>query len=160
MLAWSRRLTSGKDRKIVERYDCDAVCTRRGDFEDSKRGEYRCTRIDLAPVAWSESGKRVLQGGWMGRMRLDVVSMEGRPINPRQPPEDPDDGCPGGWYRSRFVLSIYPYLRRRTEHGDRVINMLLDRTEDELLLQWVQHVEDQQEAWESYRVQETYRDAH
>lgn len=96
----------------------------------------------------------------MGRHRLDIVAMEGRPINPRQPPEDPGDGCPGGWYRSRFVASVYPYLRRRTKDGDRVQNLILDRTDDELMLQWVQYLEEQQESWESYQVQEMFRDGH
>lgn len=156
MLAWSRRVTPGKTKRVNERFDCEVICARRQEFDDAKRSDYRCTRIDLAPVPWSESGKRVLQGGWMGRSKVDLVQLEGRPINPKQPPEDADDGCPGGWYRSRFVASLMPYLRRRTEHGGRVDNLLLSRCTDELILQWVQHLEDQQEHWESYFIAEMH----
>ena len=66
------------------------------------------------------------------------VSLPGRktPLPP-VPPEDPAEGCPGGYYRSLFVASVAPYLRRRDGQGNRVANPLLDRTDDEVLLQLV-----------------------
>jgi hypothetical protein len=68
-----------------------------------------------------------------------------------EPPEDPTEGCPAGWYWSAFVQSVRPYLRRRDQQGNRVANLLLERVEDEVLLALVAYLEDEQERWESYR---------
>lgn len=69
------------------------------------------------------------------------------------PTEDPAEGCPGGWYRSLFIASILPYLRRRDAQGNRVVNLMLDRCDDELIIAFAMIVEDEQERWESYRLE-------
>ena len=83
----------------------------------------------------------------MGRHPLPAKTVElaGIKVNPRLPFEDPAEGCPGGWYRSRFVESLRPYMRSRTEHGGRNSNPLLDRTDDELLIQLVLVLEREQD---------------
>lgn len=63
---------------------------------------------------------------------------------PQLPLEDPDAGCPGSWYRTRFMASLSPYLRRVRPMGDgwdRDSNPLLDRCEDDLVVQWVLYFE-------------------
>jgi hypothetical protein len=84
--------------------------------------------------------------GYMGRRpEPGLTHIAGRRINPQLPLDDPADGCPGAWSRCRFVLSLLPYLRRRTENGDRVANPLYDRCEDEFIWACVAIVEDEQE---------------
>lgn len=39
--------------------------------------------------------------------------------NWEKPPEDPEDGCPGAWYRTPWVDSIDKYTRSRDDHGGR-----------------------------------------
>lgn len=74
-------------------------------------------------------------------------------MSSKRPTEDPAEGCPGGWPRSTFVESVYPYLRRRTSTGNRVQNLMLDRSDDDLLVELVQYAEQQQEHWENYRAE-------
>lgn len=74
-------------------------------------------------------------------------------IASRLPTEDPDEGCPGGWYRSRFVDSVLPFLRRRDGNGGRVQNLRLDRTDDDLVIDLVAYLEAEQERWEAYRAE-------
>lgn len=71
------------------------------------------------------------------------------------PPEDWREGCPGGWYRSEFVRSVMPYVRRRTEGGGRTANPLFDRA-PAVVAAAVLYLEAEQEA--SIRHQE--REAH
>lgn len=70
------------------------------------------------------------------------------------PFEDPHEGCPGAWYRSRFVASVRPFLRTRTDDGGRVANPLLDRCDDEFLIQCVLLLEREQDAFESHALQQ------
>lgn len=72
-------------------------------------------------------------------------------VHPDFPTEDASDGCPGGWYRSRFIDSLMPYLRRRDQHGGRVPNMILDRSDDDLIFELVQYAEDQEERYQMHR---------
>lgn len=52
-----------------------------------------------------------------------VLGVAQRPESPFEPPEN---GCPGAWYRSPFIDSVWPYMRRRTEAGGRVSNPRFD----------------------------------
>lgn len=94
--------------------------------------------------------KRLLSGGWMGREPIDHDEIGGVRVSRQNPPEDIREGCPGGWYRSRFVASLHPFLRTRTEHGMRVPNPFFDRCTDDLVLQLVLYLEEQQEAFEAW----------
>jgi hypothetical protein len=103
-------------------------------------------------VPWRIDVRRIAVEGWMGRAPLPAgtVRVRGRQINAQLPWEDPDGGCPGGWYRSRFVDSVRPFLRMRAEGGSRVSNPFFDRCEDDLVLQLVMYLEQEQEAYEAW----------
>lgn len=146
--------TGGKPvTKLIERFDCDKLCGRRDGWDDHARSLHGCTRVDLEPVAWDVDVKRIAAQGWMGapHLPLHITAIRGRAINPREPWESPEQGCPGGWYRSRFVASVNPYVRARCEGGARVEHLLLARTDDEFLLQCVLVVEHEQDRWETTR---------
>lgn len=92
----------------------------------------------------------------MGRARLEHPDPEAK--NPKMPPELPDEGCPGGWYRSRFVWSLTDYMRTRTEAGDRVGNPFFDTCDDPLVWAWILYFERQQEEMAGYRAQAIRKD--
>lgn len=91
-------------------------------------------------------------GGWMGRAALPhgTKTIAGSIVNPDQPFEDPADGCPSSWSRSRFVDSVRPFMRTRIESGARVPNPFFDRCEDDVLLQFVIYAEHEQDAFEAW----------
>jgi hypothetical protein len=129
-------VTPGSKKKIVERFDCETLCSQKGEWLDHPRAKRGCTRIDLPPAdAQAARGTRIK-------------------VAPKYPTEDPDDGCPAGWYRSLFVASLYPYLRRRDSNGNRVTNLMLDRTDDDVIVQLAMLAEDEQERWEAYRLEQ------
>lgn len=138
-----------------ERFDCSVLCFQKDEWDDAKRSALGCARIDLPPVAWHVDVTRIHSGGHMGRAPAHP-SMQPAGIkrwSPQQPTEDPADGCPASWYRSRFIASVMPYLRRRDDNGNRVANLILERCDDDLILQFVAYAEDEQERWESYRAE-------
>lgn len=69
----------------------------------------------------------------------------------RHPLEDPNDGCPGGDQRCRFVNSLGRYMRSQAEGGTRVSNPLLDRCDDWLVVDAVLEYEGYQDAAASAR---------
>lgn len=111
----------------------------------------------MPPVRWDVDASKLNAAGWMGRQAITASTALSERANPRHPlnypRETPEHGCPGGWYRSVFVTSIYPYLRRRDDHGNRVQNLILDRCDDDLILQLVAYAEDEQERWEGWRAE-------
>lgn len=60
----------------------------------------------------------------MGRLPLDEPD-PGQP-SAKYPFEVLADGCPGGWYRTAYMDSVAPYVRRRTDGGGRVPNPRFD----------------------------------
>jgi len=83
-----------------------------------------------------------------------VTSEDGRKINPHTPLERLSDGCPGGWYRSRFVWSLDRYFRLRVEGGQRVPNPLLDRCGDEFVIACERIYLQEQERAVAYRLEQ------
>ena len=63
-----------------------------------------------------------------------------------KPCEARGDGCPGGWYRTPFVDSVIPYLRRRIDGGGRVSSPAFERA-DHLVQAAAFHVEHEEERW-------------
>jgi hypothetical protein len=58
---------------------------------------------------------------YMGRDEVEPGTTElGEVLQPDRPFEAAADGCPGAWYRTRFVESLLPYLRRPVDGGGRV----------------------------------------
>lgn len=62
--------------------------------------------------------------------------------------EDPEDGCPGSWVRSRFARSFSRYQRARAEGGMRVQNPLITPDTDELILEALRYFEREHEGGE------------
>lgn len=158
LLAWSwvpKRVT-GKTHELEEPYDCDVVCRRvngDGSFDDAARASRGCCRIDLPAVPWDVKPS-LIRRAYMGRRPMPGVSEEeGQRISWRAPLERPSDGCPGGWYRSRFVWSLARYLRERVEGGQRVPNPLLDRCSDDFVLLCERIFVQEQERAASHRIE-------
>jgi len=60
-----------------------------------------------------------------------------------EPPETHEDGCPGGWYRCRFVATLLRYQRPYSQ-GVFSSNVFLDRCEDPLVLEATKYLEAEQ----------------
>jgi len=80
--------------------------------------------------------------------RLAGVRYLDTAINCDRPLEDPENGCPGAWYRTRYIDSVDRYTRRRTASGGRVSNPLFD-TADWQIQAAVLRLEGEQERWHS-----------
>lgn len=147
---------SGKTHELEEPFDCDVCCRGPAGYDDAARAARGCTRIDLPQVEWDVSAG-LLRRGYMGRGPLPpgVTMEEGHRLNPRKPLERLSDGCPGGWYRSRFVWGLDRYMRVRVEGGQRVSNPLLDRCEDDFILQCERLYVQEQERAAAYRVEQS-----
>ena len=63
------------------------------------------------------------------------------PGEPEEPSESHCDGCPGAWYRSRFVTSLIPYERTTDANGGYSENLRLTRCADPLVLDAIQYLE-------------------
>lgn len=123
------------------------------------RARLGCARVDLPPVEWHVDAKKLRAGGWMGRHPLPgrTELQAGIKVNPRYPWEPPEEGCPASWYRSRFTGSLQLFLRTRAENGVRNSNPILDRYDDELVVQLVLYLEHEQERWEGWREEQAAR---
>jgi len=55
-----------------------------------------------------------------------------------RPHDDPDDGCPGSWYRSPFARSMGPYLPTPTSGGGWCESPLVHRDTPRLIIDAVQ----------------------
>lgn len=87
---------------------------------------------------------------WFGRqpmrgVSLRVLQSEGV-LRPDLPSEDKSQGCPGGWYRSRFAQSFMRWRRRRVEGGMRVSNIRLGPMSPSLVLEAVEFFEAEEDA--------------
>lgn len=154
-------VTSGSKKKIVERFDCEVLCSQKGEWVDMPREKRGCTRVDLPAVTWDIDANAIHRGGWMGRAPISQADADAQAakgtrikVSPKYPTEDPTDGCPAGWYRSIFIASLYPYLRRRDAQGGRVANLMLERVEDDVIVQLAMLAEEEQERWEAYRAEQ------
>ncbi len=58
-----------------------------------------------------------------------------------EPKETHDEGCPGAWYRTRFVRSLIPYERVSSSDGVLSENIRLSRCDDPLVIDAVQYLE-------------------
>lgn len=58
-----------------------------------------------------------------------------------KPFEDPEDGCPGAWYRCAWVGSVMAYARPIDKNGAFGSNPRLDREDDRLVLDAVLYYE-------------------
>lgn len=90
---------------------------------------------------------------WMGR--APCYELEESDARWRRPAEDIEhEGCPGGWYRTAFVESLRPYMRRGDGKGGRVSNRLLEMCDDRFVVACINLIEAHEDAAlsEYYRV--------
>jgi len=112
--------------------------------------------VQIRPIKWKMDSTlhEVTHGSpYMGRHpdRSLAGSLNlGRSVNWEQPFEDECQGCPGGWYRTRFIDSLDPYFRRRTGEGARVPNPRFDSA-DWIIQSAVMYFEGEQERLIAYR---------
>lgn len=78
-----------------------------------------------------------------------------RKVNPVEPHERTEDGCPGGWYRNGFTTSVARYVRQRIKGGGRVSNPFFDKA-DRVVQDCVMYLELQQERWHVHKDQCNY----
>jgi hypothetical protein len=138
-----------------EPYSCTRDCkTKQGDWDRARRAARGCTRPDLPRVEWSITARElytiptinpICTDVHMGRAPIDAVEVPGN-NSATHPAEPASDGCPGGWYRTAYVGSVIPYLRRRTDGGGRVSNPVFDRA-NHLIQAAALEVEREQERW-------------
>lgn len=86
----------------------------------------------------------------MGRVRRGSEVPDATSDDPDRMGEDPEDGCPGGDQRCRFVQSVLVYHRRADKQRNRIVNPRLDRCEDDLVLDAVLYFEAEQDACAGY----------
>ncbi len=143
LMAWSQIPKVSDKSQVYEPYDCEIVCGSGAEWNDKARAHHRCSRKDLPPVEWDVSVKQL--SPHMGRERLKELAGErdyhGHWFNWMVPPEDPDDGCPGGWYRNPFAYSLRRYIRSRSREGTYSENHFLSQTDDPLIIAAIQAYE-------------------
>ncbi len=143
-----------------EPYNCEYYC--RGSdrqWKHQEREQRGCTRADLDPVPWDVDISRMFH--YMGREDCHEYNgklYHGHQVDYRYMPEDPDDGCPGGWYRCRYIYSLMPYFRLRTQSGDRVENLHLRHITNSRIIEAVHYFEGEREAAIAYWHERVERD--
>ena len=114
----------GDEPDLFEPYDCERDCLGRRD-EDARRAARACKRPDLPAVKHRPTALALYieteSTPYMGRApsRRPVVEA-GHRCSVDWPVEAAEDGCPGAWYRTPFLESLFPFLRRRIDGGGRV----------------------------------------
>ena len=87
-------------------------------------------RRPLATLPREQVEKQIFNGSW------------------KHPSEDIEDGCPGGWSRSRYADSFSKYRRRRVESGMHDQNPLVHAGTDPRVLEALRYFEDEESsAW-------------
>jgi hypothetical protein len=98
-----------------------------------QQAEWRCALPGFRESTW---GPPPRDGYHMGALPI----LEG-PDTSEEPKESHEDGCPGAWYRARFVLSLLPYERSQDANGGYSENLRLTRCADPLVLDAIQYLE-------------------
>lgn len=124
------------------------MCRRQGTarFLPVLQAATHCALPGFDQRAWTGERLATLPPVYMGApSRYDL---EGQTNDWYRPNEDiENEGCPGAWYRSPFVASVLRYTRRPDGNGGRVPNRLLDRCDDELVIEAVETLEAHEDAW-------------
>jgi len=119
------------------------MCRRGGSAKlDSKiQARRNCARPGFDRRQWSGE---LVQLVWMGAPeRLDIDERGAE----KYPREDPDEGCPGAWYRTPFVESVLRYWRSRDASGAHQKSRLLEMCTDELVIEAVEMLDAFDDAW-------------
>jgi len=142
--------------EFAESYDCARDCQAHdGKWIPERRASRGCNLPGLpsVPHAPTVAGLWEVKGSpYMGRQpnkALAGTRALDLPVSPVAPWEPPEDGCPGAWYRTKYIDSIWPYVRRRTGDGGRVPNPRFDAA-DWQIQGAVMRLEAEEERWHSY----------
>lgn len=108
------------------------MCVSDGKAIRARQGFYRCALPGFPERLWGETKS----GYYMGALPI----YEG-PKQSDEPPETSEEGCPGAWYRARFVRSIEKYERPVSADGVYSENPIVTRCTDPLVLAAVHHLE-------------------
>lgn len=108
----------------------------RGELEPGRRAALNCCLPDYDTTTWTGESARPM---YLGADSLDHLA--GTRRDWEHPLEDPSEGCPAAWQRSRFVASLRRYMRDTDDNGNRVANPVLDRCDDWLVLEAIAYVE-------------------
>lgn len=76
-------------------------------------------------------------------LRLGVLNLE-------EPFESNVDGCPGGWYRTPFFDSVARYIRPEGGPGQYSPNLMLERCDDDLIIEAVHYFEACRQRWHTW----------
>lgn len=79
-------------------------------------------------------------GAYMGRLPIVGQLPADFDDDPEHPSETHDEGCPGGWYRCDFALSVLDHEPLRIE-GAYAPCPALDECDDELIYQAVRYLQ-------------------
>jgi hypothetical protein len=126
-----------------------------------------CTRPDLPPITWQIRRRALLTRPKANPINCSIYfgrypdpALEGTEdlikVHPEYPHEPTADGCPGGWYRTAYMDSVFPYLRRRTTAGGRVDNPRFTGAGWQVQAA-VMYFEHEEERWHAYRDKRTHQ---
>lgn len=136
-----------------ESFECEALCRRGAELVHEERAARHCALPGFDTRTWHRAPERLYPIHMGRRPRYDLSlgepDPEGKVVNWAKPEEDIfDEGCPGAWYRTPFVLSLLRYYRRPCGDGGRVANTLLDRCADEWIHDAIRELEWWEAAWQ------------
>lgn len=136
LLAWRHYPEPrAKGHEFVEVYNCDKDCGLGTPQEDrGRRREWHCGILDMHPAEWRGDPEPMAPMGLPPAWRPEYIA------SPREPV---DEGCPGAWYRCRFVDRLIQYFRPVTAEGVYSSSPMLDRTHDPLVLAAIRYYEGQ-----------------
>lgn len=135
--------------RVDETYaDCER-CVRgcNEPWDRDRQAMFRCPVVASARSRWRLPGS-----GFAVHMGADPDY----DTDEQEPHESTEDGCPGGWYRTRFILSVGRYTRPCAD-GVYSPNLMLDRSDDPLVHEAVAYYEMQQSRhrqWAHEKIQE------
>lgn len=126
-----------------------------------------CTRPGLPPVTWKIRRRELLTRPTNNPVNCSIYlgrypdpELEGTEdlikVHPEYPHEPTADGCPGGWYRTRYMDSVFTYVRRRQTDGGRVANPRFDAAPWQVQ-EAVMYLEHEEERWHAYRDKMTHQ---
>ena len=125
----------GKRWRRREYFDCVALCVDRqtGRLDPDEQADRCCALPGFDTRRWTG-----------GNVHLTVMGQRdlwGAPVE-----EDANiTGCPGSQYRTPWLRSLKPYMRRTDMQGNRIANPLLDRCDDRLVLEALNYLEEQED---------------
>lgn len=140
-------LPTGEPGGVWHPTNCEQWCGYSDDLHDGQRIRRGCTRFDLPPIEWDVDPETLFYHGRHPDRRLHLRTLG----TWERPTEDIEDGCAGGYQRSRILSGLNQYKRARTDDGGRVSNPFFDRCGDWLILSAILYLEAEEQRCELER---------